>query len=77
MHGRLISEDARCNAWQDRQNSLVGMVSAISLCLCSGLAGVFFELMLKVRAKSVLLYLCHFSLATSLTYARWYNQGVH
>eukprot|EP00752_Nemacystus_decipiens_P004916 g4475.t1 len=28
-------------------NSFVGFASAISLCFCSGLAGVFFELMLK------------------------------
>ncbi|CAM9123270.1 unnamed protein product, partial [Ascophyllum nodosum] len=35
------------------QNSLVGLVSAISLCLCSGLAGVFFELMLKGNSTSL------------------------
>lgn len=43
----------RCScASQGSSNSLVGFASAISLCFCSGLAGVFFELMLKVWRES-------------------------
>eukprot|EP00903_Cladosiphon_okamuranus_P020007 g18378.t1 len=35
-------------------NSLVGFASALSLCFCSGLAGVFFELMLKGNSTASL-----------------------
>lgn len=38
-------------AFQTQSNSIVGFASAVSLCFCSGLAGVFFELMLKVRRE--------------------------
>lgn len=35
-------------------NSLIGLVSAVSLCFCSGLGGVFFELMLKGNSSASL-----------------------
>eukprot|EP00904_Undaria_pinnatifida_P009249 jgi/Undpi1/5454/HiC_scaffold_2.g00733.m1 len=39
---------------EDTSNSLIGLVSAISLCFCSGLGGVFFELMLKGNSSASL-----------------------
>ncbi|CAM9251473.1 unnamed protein product [Ectocarpus sp. 12 AP-2014] len=33
-------------------NSLIGFASAVMVCLCSGLAGVFFELMIKTGGSS-------------------------
>lgn len=40
-----------CFAPQVSPNSFIGFASAISLCVCSGLAGVFFELMVKVGPR--------------------------
>lgn len=37
----------------EQDNSIIGFASAVMLCLCSGLAGVFFELMLKVRRTEI------------------------
>lgn len=34
-------------------NSLIGFASAVMVCVCSGLAGVFFELMIKVKGAGL------------------------
>lgn len=52
----LVYTSINCQSYSNKQagaNTFIGFVSAIMLCVCSGLAGVYFELMLRVRPERV------------------------